>query len=658
MWYYEMARSQTLEACDSPTVENLQALCPSRDYKLEWPVAWYLFPPNEIQPIDTSYARRFIFDWMSTPDDISQEMTAVEKETRRRCWWSCYLFDRYVSVNSLRPSSIRKKSWPVKLLCPELMWESVDPAVSPTFSPVPRQNHYFGAFIDVLEIFLESLTTTNATAKKTPSPTYDPDHEAVAQLRLVWSRLEAWRATLSPSLWINIDEFEKWLPTIIEDETIPWRWMILQFCIYHITILNVALSSLLRNLPLIAASFERSREGGGFEHSERTFRAVSPSFRVLLDAGVAAAIPIAKMGKVLNKNKALCLPFSILTFVTAAAVLSLAEPTVLLLPPDLTPFIGLCGAHYSSKSEHLRPTTIRKYLADLTELFGAQRFLHPIFAGPYESFRRLAASDWAYFDQTAAALAARTAAAAAADALNRLRLHEDRDYGASYGDSNDGDYKLVKGEDGESAEGGEKNAKDADGVDSGDETDSEPDAETIYAFGSRNWSAFDVGSHKAVVAPVRAARAALARLQPSQTASSLPSGTLFTAFVDPVGTSTPLAGHPQTWIDRAAEQSTPSQALLQTLQIPKPSPASPPHHLLPAPADPLPSADSTYRLSLALSSGAAAASSSSGLSLNLLSPSVPSMPAHIVDAWTKWFDEVTSSTDAFMDGDGFDTFDV
>ncbi|KAK3942280.1 fungal-specific transcription factor domain-containing protein [Diplogelasinospora grovesii] len=58
--------------------------------------------------------------------DMNARVTPVERETRRRLFWSCYLLDRFMACGSKRPSLIGDKTIPLRLPC----W-SPNPAALP-----------------------------------------------------------------------------------------------------------------------------------------------------------------------------------------------------------------------------------------------------------------------------------------------------------------------------------------------------------------------------------------------------------------------------------------------------------------------------------------------------------------------------------------------
>ncbi|KAJ1567752.1 hypothetical protein HK405_004892, partial [Cladochytrium tenue] len=133
MWYYDTACKMYQEAIEYPSLECLQGLLilvmvsAATGNKIG---AWQRLS------LAADMVRLLRLD--VDPDDLPPEeftpKSWVEVETRRRCWWSCYLVDRAFSYMSFRPTLFEKDLNSVKPVCNEDMW--ISPKDPSTFEEV------------------------------------------------------------------------------------------------------------------------------------------------------------------------------------------------------------------------------------------------------------------------------------------------------------------------------------------------------------------------------------------------------------------------------------------------------------------------------------------------------------------------------------------
>ncbi|KAI9327749.1 transcription factor domain-containing protein [Zopfochytrium polystomum] len=96
LYYYSIARSKALESCDAPSVENIQAL-------LILSALSYLIGKRKAGRILLGMACGMVqyLRLDTDPDDLPNlRLTPIEKETRRRCWWTCYISERCESLHN------------------------------------------------------------------------------------------------------------------------------------------------------------------------------------------------------------------------------------------------------------------------------------------------------------------------------------------------------------------------------------------------------------------------------------------------------------------------------------------------------------------------------------------------------------------------------
>ncbi|KAI9328558.1 hypothetical protein DFJ73DRAFT_903122, partial [Zopfochytrium polystomum] len=118
-WYHRRAQELLNESLDTPTVDTLQALlliaavesC-SRIRHESW----------ELCGLGASLA--VCLELYTDPDDLpgGSEMSWVEKETRRRCWWFCLLMEQVSSSFNFDRPLIPGNGAAVKPMCPDELW--------------------------------------------------------------------------------------------------------------------------------------------------------------------------------------------------------------------------------------------------------------------------------------------------------------------------------------------------------------------------------------------------------------------------------------------------------------------------------------------------------------------------------------------------------
>ncbi|KAI9335856.1 hypothetical protein DFJ73DRAFT_962684, partial [Zopfochytrium polystomum] len=151
-WYYSFARSQSMVAAIEPTLEGLQT----------WLILGYaslLLGKSSVSRLQFGMACRMavLLKLDVDPDDLDGDMSVVEKEVRRRCWWTCYLADRLSAAAAGRPAVIPAISKSVKSPCAESLWLSLDSSAVPMLASLSPQRHTM-AFIPVFEMHSHVMT--------------------------------------------------------------------------------------------------------------------------------------------------------------------------------------------------------------------------------------------------------------------------------------------------------------------------------------------------------------------------------------------------------------------------------------------------------------------------------------------------------------------
>ncbi|KAJ1567439.1 hypothetical protein HK405_005971, partial [Cladochytrium tenue] len=134
LWYYRQARARCELAIEEPTLERLQAQIIMM-YLLEIfgdkTGAWQRLGVA----VHMALYLKLDVDPDNLPGEMSSGMTWVEKETRRRCWWTCYMMERTLGTMGGQIPFLKDNSNTVKPLCSDELWFSPD-------DPAALENEY------------------------------------------------------------------------------------------------------------------------------------------------------------------------------------------------------------------------------------------------------------------------------------------------------------------------------------------------------------------------------------------------------------------------------------------------------------------------------------------------------------------------------------
>ncbi|KAJ3327189.1 hypothetical protein HDU76_012264 [Blyttiomyces sp. JEL0837] len=160
--YYERGRRMVQESLENPGLENLQAILlisSISSYLSKKSVAWMflgmacrmglvasrgkiltgnaLFLRLNNDPDSPLAISQFVQDGDGEMEPVRSSW--VDKETRRRLWWACYMTDKLYSVIANRPSCLDKTNHDVQPMCSDELWESLkDPALLESQYRFPR----------------------------------------------------------------------------------------------------------------------------------------------------------------------------------------------------------------------------------------------------------------------------------------------------------------------------------------------------------------------------------------------------------------------------------------------------------------------------------------------------------------------------------------
>src|SRR5271169_3516498 len=67
--------------------------------------------------------------------NMKPAVSLMDRELRRRCFWTCYILDRFLVCGSMRPTLIRDKDIKLRLPSTQESFSAGNPVEGPFFSP-------------------------------------------------------------------------------------------------------------------------------------------------------------------------------------------------------------------------------------------------------------------------------------------------------------------------------------------------------------------------------------------------------------------------------------------------------------------------------------------------------------------------------------------
>ena len=123
----------------------------------------------------------------------------IEKELRRRTWYTCYNFDRLLSLQSGRPRGIRLSDCAVRMPVLDFFFDCENDAILP-LPEGPHSGHFYTSavqFSHIVEEVINDLYPPNATER--------PFALIGRTVELLDQKLLDWKDQLSPHLRFDLD---------------------------------------------------------------------------------------------------------------------------------------------------------------------------------------------------------------------------------------------------------------------------------------------------------------------------------------------------------------------------------------------------------------------------------------------------------------------
>ncbi|KAI9327302.1 fungal-specific transcription factor domain-containing protein [Zopfochytrium polystomum] len=254
-WYYDVARSLAQDAVDMPSVAAVQALtvlafvtntlgCHSASWQYFGMAArMAMFLHLDVDPDDLS------------PDDL-EDATWIGKETRRRTWWTVYIFERGLSTISYRKPLCNLVDWKsIKPLCPEELWcsekdvTSLAPLVENLRSP---RNHLLMFQIGLLEISFRAFHATK--------PVFSSNEDPIILEEQLYEELVDFHRRIPSQFEVILNE--DWLDGVVNAENHAIYKAVGLFVIYHGTICLLMRRQSMMYLQSIAAELQAASASG------------------------------------------------------------------------------------------------------------------------------------------------------------------------------------------------------------------------------------------------------------------------------------------------------------------------------------------------------------------------------------------------------------
>ncbi|ORY05611.1 hypothetical protein K493DRAFT_404256 [Basidiobolus meristosporus CBS 931.73] len=202
--FRDEVQSKLLEYCDEPSIELIQALLIMCFYEISRAnfnksslyigMATRIAQGMGIHKIDEQQR------------DISQLRVEkwIQLETKRRVWWSCFLFDRVVSLESGRPWGINEDEFCVMLPCDDYSWETQTPVegqvlrLHDEFPVVESPNTR--AAVSPFSHFIALIVLLGRISKFSSGYEKRPDTDREETFELLKTALTFWENNLPPDM--------------------------------------------------------------------------------------------------------------------------------------------------------------------------------------------------------------------------------------------------------------------------------------------------------------------------------------------------------------------------------------------------------------------------------------------------------------------------
>ncbi|KAI9324967.1 fungal-specific transcription factor domain-containing protein [Zopfochytrium polystomum] len=234
-WYYQQARKFSVETLDSPTLEAVKgflvlgwaSLCMKMEASL------WLF---------VGMASRMAVYLRLNEDefDLAPGESWVEKETRIRTWWACYMLDRFAAIFSHMPPLLQRDYPEKSPLCREDIWTSwQEPSAlvnSYVHSRKPEDNYrtYSIQLWELFTIVRIEIRKFERLKEQKSTPTEREAVRSILESLDVTAELEEWLRQVPSKYWVRLDE--DYIHRLVNSQSgssAIWRELSTMYLVYH-----------------------------------------------------------------------------------------------------------------------------------------------------------------------------------------------------------------------------------------------------------------------------------------------------------------------------------------------------------------------------------------------------------------------------------------
>ncbi|KAI9347826.1 hypothetical protein DFJ73DRAFT_796588 [Zopfochytrium polystomum] len=392
IYYYEFARKQSVHWFDAPSIENLQALLILGELSFH---------------LGKTVYGRMLFGFACRLAHVhTLELSPVEKEVRRRCWFLAHLYERYTAITTGRPQCFSQEITKVKSMCSDSLWLSMDPEAVKLFEPQP-----LGSPIDLaasaidIKLAVIRLVINKSVAMASPAT-------LERSFRDCQRRLDAWLASLPPHMSIDLEAMTVRMAEMARHsnhEMTTVRWHISAFASYHGARLFLTFRTFSLLLPTVLGHRMMGPPLGATDspHHHRhaiLARVVSETDLAELiqafDAAWTSSVAISLLALTADRLNITFPTFACLSLFASASFLNLVE-TLLAFSPPLFPLPPRRRSHTPQQQQqqqqpHRSPAEERRavatrLLAELSAYFHRRQDERPAFASVNSLLREAAA---------------------------------------------------------------------------------------------------------------------------------------------------------------------------------------------------------------------------------------------------------------------------
>ncbi|KAI9359329.1 fungal-specific transcription factor domain-containing protein [Zopfochytrium polystomum] len=377
-YYYDRACSMTGVIFENPSIEAFQSLLilVSIGTGIGQRSMW---ADKLRMAVSMVFALNLNLDPDTVPMGLLCNSSWVEKETRRRCWWVCYLIETTLAAIFFQPPLLTRNDSTVQPMCSDDLWfSSVDPIkLEHLYNQDRRPEKNLLTFRTQLADISNHIYTVS-----TPEPLKSMDWNAIsaAERRLEQELANHWRSVPAE---FKMELTEDWLLETIDRDFYLFDGVISHFLAFH-----GARSHLMRRRGLLyLQEVSASLVGSGIPPDKVN--------RVALQKGLSSAIAIAKLLALLMNT-----PGAVQRFPKHSISTGLRGCTILLMAEGLVPAFTVTDSPTESPiigdiaNADINPVDIPKHIDTYVAFLHAMSDRSKMANSLADMIEKMRSSDW------------------------------------------------------------------------------------------------------------------------------------------------------------------------------------------------------------------------------------------------------------------------